>query len=256
LPARQIVCVTDTTNTILLALLIFSAALLYSTVGHAGASGYLASMALMDLAPAAMRPTSLMLNVAVAIIASTKFIRAGCFSWALFWPFAVTSIPAAFLGGRMVLPSHIYKVLLGLVLLYAAARLFQTAAKPNLSRTATPPRWAPPVIGAVIGLLSGLTGVGGGIFLSPVLIFTGWAETREASGISALFILVNSVAGLLGNTASLANVSSGLMYWMPAAVIGGWIGAEYGSKRLTPPLLRQCLAAVLVVASLKLMLTR
>jgi uncharacterized protein len=248
--------VLDTTQTFLLALLIFSAALLYSTVGHAGASGYLASMALMGLAPIAMRPTALTLNVAVAIIASVKFIRAGCFSWPLFWPFAVTSIPAAFIGGRLVLPSHLYKVLLGLVLLFAAARLFQTAGKLNLNRTATPPRWAPPLIGAVIGLLSGLTGVGGGIFLSPLLLFTGWAETREASGISALFILVNSAAGLLGNMASLSRVGSGLMFWLPAAVIGGWIGAEYGSKRLTPPLLRQCLAAVLVVASLKLMLTR
>jgi uncharacterized membrane protein YfcA len=245
----------DATHTGLLALLIFGAALLYSTVGHAGASGYLAAMALLGVAPAIMRPTALTLNVAVAVIASVKFIRAGCFSWPLFWPFAVTSVPAAYLGGRLGLPSHLYKAAIGLVLLYAAVRLFRTARLPVRPVTARPPRWAALLGGAVIGLLSGLTGVGGGIFLSPLLLFMGWAETRESSGVAALFILANSSAALLGAPASVTALTAGLVVWLPAAVLGGVLGAEYGSRRLATPLLRQCLAAVLVVAGAKLMLT-
>ena len=245
----------DALHTGLLALLIFAAALLYATVGHAGASGYLAAMALVGVAPSVMRPTALTLNVAVALIATVKFARAGCFSWPLFWPFALTSVPAAYLGGRLALPSHLYKTAVGLVLLYAAVRLFRTARQPVQAVTGRPPRWAALLLGAVIGLLSGLTGVGGGIFLSPVLLIMAWAETREASGVAALFILVNSTAALLGNPASLTHVTTGLLVWLPAAVLGGWIGAEYGSRRLATPLLRQCLAAVLVVAGAKLVLT-
>lgn len=255
LQARDPHAMTEGAEVWVLAALFFAAALLYSTVGHAGASGYLAAMALVGVAPGQLRPTALTLNVAVAIIASVKFARAGCFSWRLFWPFAVASIPAAFLGGRLALPSPTYKIALGVVLLYAAARLFRTARQPERVQLATPPRWAPPLAGAVIGLLSGLTGVGGGIFLSPLLLFAGWATPRVASGVSAVFILVNSAAALIGNPSSLRNLGGGIMLWIPAVMIGGWIGAEYGSRRLASPLLRQCLAAVLVVASLKLMLT-
>lgn len=244
----------DVTHTGLLAVLIFAAALLYSTVGHGGASGYIAAMALLGVAPAAMRPTALTLNLAVALIGAIKFARAGWFSWPLFWPFALTSIPAAYLGGRITLPSPVYKVVVGVVLLYAAVRLFLTAGR-TAPAAGRPPLWAALLVGAVIGLLSGLTGVGGGIFLSPVLLIMGWAETRTASGVSALFILVNSAAGLAGNPASLAHVSSALAILMPAAVIGGWLGAEYGSRRLAPPVLRKWLAAVLVVAGAKLIAT-
>jgi uncharacterized membrane protein YfcA len=210
---------------------------------------------LIGVAPAIMRPTALTLNVAVALIATVKFARAGCFSWPLFWPFALTSVPAAYLGGGLALPSPLYKAAVGLVLLYAAVRLFRTARRPAQPVTARPPRWAALLAGAVIGLLSGLTGVGGGIFLSPLLLFMGWAETREASGVAAPFILVNSVAALLGNPASLTHVTAGLLVWLPAAVLGGWLGAEYGSRRIATPMLRRCLAAVLVVAGAKLVLT-
>jgi uncharacterized membrane protein YfcA len=244
----------DVSHTGLLAVLIFAAALLYSTVGHGGASGYLAAMGVPPSAPAVMRPTALTLNLAVALIGSIKFARAGWFSWRLFWPFALTSIPAAYLGGRVTLPSPVYKAVVGVVLLYAAVRLFLSAGRTAPAVT-TPPIWAALGIGAVIGLMSGLTGVGGGIFLSPVLLIMGWAETRTASGVSALFILVNSAAGLLGNPASLAHVSSALPLLLPAAVIGGWLGAEYGSRRLATPVLRKWLAAVLVVAGAKLIAT-
>jgi uncharacterized protein len=244
----------DVTHTALLAALIFGAALLYSTVGHGGASAYLAAMALLGIAPAVMRPTALTLNLAVAAIGAIKFARAGWFSWRLFWPFALTSIPAAYLGGRMILPSPVYKVVVGVVLLYAAVQLFRTAGR-TVAAVTTPPLWAALGVGAVIGLLSGLTGVGGGIFLSPLLLMMGWAETRTASGVAALFILVNSAAGLLGNRASVAHVSTAVSFLLPAAVIGGLIGAEYGSRRLPPPVLRKWLAAVLVVAGSKLIVS-
>ncbi|MDB4881171.1 MAG: putative permease [Gemmatimonadetes bacterium] len=246
---------TDIAGTALLAVLIFAAALLYSTVGHAGASGYLAAMALLGIAPAVMRPTALTLNVFVAIIASVKFIRAGCFSWPLFWPFALTSIPAAYLGGRIVLPSDLYRVAVGLVLLYAAVRLFRTAGQPPRAVTGPPARPIALLLGAAIGLLSGLTGVGGGIFISPLLLFMGWAEMRQASGVAALFILVNSAAALLGNPASLGQLPAGLAVWLPAALVGGWLGAEHGSRRLATPVLRKWLAVVLVVAGVKLIVS-
>lgn len=242
-------------QSLLLAVLVFGAAWLYSTVGHAGASGYLAAMALVGIAPAVMRPTALTLNVAVALIASVKFARAGCFSWPLFWPFALTSVPAAFLGGRLTLPSDLYRVAVGIVLLYAAVRMFWTSRQPVDQDIRRPPRWVALLWGAGIGVLSGLTGVGGGIFLSPLLLFMRWAGTREASGVAAVFILVNSMAALLANPSSLSQVPTALSLLLPAAIIGGWIGAERGSRRLATPLLRQWLAAVLVVAGLKLMLT-
>lgn len=243
------------TATVVLTALVFGAALLYSTVGHAGASGYLAAMALVGIAPAVMRPTALALNVAVALIASVKFTRAGCFSWPLFWPFAVASVPAAYIGGRLTLPSHIYKTMVGLVLLYAAIRMFLTSRSSAVVTVRRPPLWAALLWGALIGVVSGLTGVGGGIFLSPLLLFMGWAETRESSGVAAWFILANSGAALLASPGSVANVTSALAAWLPAAIIGGWIGAEYGSRRLATPAIRRLLAAVLVVAGLKLILT-
>jgi uncharacterized protein len=244
----------DVPHAELLAVLIFAAALLYSTVGHGGASGYIAAMALVGVAPAAMRPTALTLNLAVALIGSVKFSRAGHFSGRLFWPFALTSIPAAFLGGRVTLPSPAYKAAVGVVLLFAAVQLYRTAGR-VVAEVTRPPLPAALAIGAVIGLLSGLTGVGGGIFLSPVLLMMGWAETRTASGVAAVFILVNSAAGLAGNPGSLGSVSSALPILLPAAVIGGWVGAEYGSRRLATPVLRKWLAAVLVVAGAKLIAT-
>jgi hypothetical protein len=242
----------DTTSSAILSGLILAAALLYSSVGHAGASGYLAAMALFGIAPSVMRPTALALNILVAAIATLKFYRAGCFAWPVFWPFAVTSIPFAFLGGGLSLPSSVYKIVVGLVLLYAAYRLFRiapTALSPDLRPL--PARVALGA-GAAIGLLSGLTGVGGGIFLSPLLLFMGWAETRQTSGVSAAFILVNSIAGLLGQWSGLASLPDSLPLWATAAFIGGWIGAEYGSRRLGRVAIRRLLAVVLVLAGLKM----
>ena len=239
---------------ILLPALIFAAALLYSSVGHAGASGYLAAMALLGVAPGIMKSTALTLNILVAIIATVKFYRAGYFSWAVFAPFAIASVPFAFIGGAITLPTTLYRPVVGLVLLYAAYRLFLTAGAASY-RTTPLPRWAAFVAGMGIGLLSGLTGVGGGIFLSPLLLFTGWATTRETAGVSAAFILVNSVAGLLGNFTSLGALPGALPIWALAATSGGWIGATYGSRRLASRTIRRLLAVVLVIAGLKMIAT-
>jgi uncharacterized membrane protein YfcA len=231
------------------------AAMLYSSVGHAGASGYLAVMALFGLAPAVMKPTALALNIIVAAVATMKFYRAGRFSFELFWPFAITSIPAAFIGGAITLPAKWYDAVVGLALLYAALWMFRSAKTAAKMLVHPPPLAAALVCGLVIGLLSGLTGVGGGIFLSPLILMMGWAETRATSAVAAAFILVNSVAGLLGHLSSISRVPSALPFWMIAALIGGWIGAEYGSKRLATPVLRQLLSLVLVVAGLKMIFT-
>ena len=182
---------------IVVAACFLAAAMLYASVGHAGASGYLAVMGLLGFSSVVMRPTALILNVLVALVATIKFYRAGHFSWPLFWPFVVTSAPAAYLGGRLQLPVRYYGVLVGAVLLFAAWRMARSARGTASAADASP---SPPThgvalaVGAAIGLLSGLTGVGGGIFLSPLLLIMGWAATRQASAVAALFILVRSAS--------------------------------------------------------------
>ena len=239
-------------ETLIIALLFFAAAALYASVGHAGASAYLAVMGLFNFAPAVMKPTALALNILVAAVATVKFYRAGLFSWALLWPFAVVSVPAAFIGGALMLPARWYNVVVGVVLLYAAVWMFRSALRPLIGETHPRPIWAALVAGLAIGFLSGLTGVGGGIFLSPLILYMGWAETRATSGVAAPFILVNSIAGLLGHVSSVSQLPPNILIWGAAAVLGGWIGASYGSKRAPAPVLRQLLSLVLVVAGVKL----
>ena len=236
----------------LLAALIFAVALLYSTVGHAGASGYLAAMALFGVAPAVMKPTALTLNILVSLVAAIKFYRAGFFTWRVFWPFAVTSIPASFIGGSLTLPGNIYKLIVGVVLLYSALRLFLIARRPDRDQPTPAPLLIALACGAALGLLSGLTGVGGGIFLSPLLLLMGWAKTKETAAVSAVFILVNSTAGLLGHVSAVASVPRAIFIWAPLAVIGGWIGSEFGTRKLPVPQVRQWLAVVLILAGMKL----
>ena len=242
-------------ETLVIAVLFFAAAALYASVGHAGASAYLAVMGLYSFAPSVMKPTALALNILVALVATLKFYRAGLFSWRLFWPFAVVSVPAAFIGGATTLPADWYKVVVGIVLFYAAVWMFLSSLKPLKVALHSPPLWAALVAGLAIGFLSGLTGVGGGIFLSPLILYLGWAETRATSGIAAPFILVNSIAGLLGHFSSVAQLPPNIPIWGVAVVLGGWIGASYGSRRAPPPVLRRLLALVLIVASVKLILS-
>jgi uncharacterized membrane protein YfcA len=239
-------------ETLTIAILFFVGAALYASVGHGGASSYLAVMGLFSLAPDVMKPTALALNILVAGVATFKFYRAGLFRWGLFWPFAIASIPAAFAGGAVMLPARWYKIVVGVVLLYAAVWMFRSAMRPISKETHPLPLWAALIAGLAIGFLSGLTGVGGGIFLSPLLLRMGWAETRATSGVAAPFILVNSSAGLLGHIASVSRLPPSVPVWGAAALIGGWIGASYGSKRAPVPVLRQLLSLVLVVAGAKL----
>src|SRR3954463_9942038 len=208
-----------TSETVIIAIAFLAAAALYASVGHAGASAYLAVMGLFNFAPATMKPTALALNILVAAIATIRFYRAGLFTWSLYWPFAVVSIPAAFLGGALMLPARWYEVVVGVVLLYAALWMFRSALRPIVRETHRPPMWAALVCGAAIGFLSGLTGVGGGIFLSPLLLYMGWSETRATSAVAAPFILVNSISGLLGHLSSVSHLPANIPFWGAAALI-------------------------------------
>jgi uncharacterized membrane protein YfcA len=235
---------------VLIIFAVFLVAILYSSVGHGGASGYLAVMALLAVAPEITRPTALVLNVFVATIGTIQFYRAGHFSWQVFWPFAVTSIPFAFVGGMITLPTTVYKIVLGVVLILAAIRLGWNLR--SNTETRGPNILIALVIGAVIGLLSGLVGVGGGIFLTPILLLMNWSETKTAAGVSALFILVNSISGLAGNYSQVVDLPSNVWFWVVAAVIGGVVGSTLGAKRFDSLTLRRVLALVLLFAGVKL----
>ncbi len=237
---------------ILIIFAIFLVAIMYSSVGHGGASGYLAVMAFLAVAPEVTRPTALVLNLFVASIGTVQFYRAGYFSWRIFLPFAAASIPMAYVGGSIHLPTNIYKVVLGVVLMLAAVRLAIKLKNDDVVKD--PPITACLLIGAIIGLLSGLVGVGGGIFLTPVLLLMRWSETRVAAGVSVLFILVNSAAGLVGqySRGALGTLPSEVWFWIAAAVAGGFIGATLGSKKFDSITLRRVLAVVLLFAGVKL----
>jgi len=234
----------------------FGAAVLYSSVGHAGASAYLAAMGLLGVSPDVARPTALALNVVVASFVTFRFWQRGHISWRALAPFLVGSIPLAFLGGSLSVSGALYKQLVGVVLIFAAIQLARTARRAVQADTghAVPqvPIYPAIAIGAGIGLLSGLTGTGGGIFLSPILLIAGWAEQRAASGIAAGFILANSISGLAGNLARLAALPPALPLWVAVVVIGAVIGSELGSRQGRTLQLRGALSVVLVIAGLKL----
>lgn len=244
----------DLFSIVFLSLLIFVGALLYSSVGHGGASAYLAVMALFGLKPELMKPIALILNILVSIIATWKFYRAGCFSWSIFLPIMLASVPFSFLGGLISIPSQIYKTIAGVILFFGAYRLLVHKENKEHSIKKMPIPLAM-LAGSVIGFLSGLIGVGGGIFLSPLLIFTGWASARTTSGISAMFILVNSVSGILGHFSS--NVEALPDYtWIVGltAILGGMIGSHLGSKKVANSIILRILAVVLAIAGAKLIL--
>ncbi len=235
----------------LLAAAIFLVALLYSSVGHAGASGYIAVMALFGFGVEVIRPTALTLNILVAAIGAFQWWRAGYFSWALFWPFALLSVPAAFFGGWLHVPAHYLKILLGVVLWFSAFRLLLRKHDPPEVRK--PSRSVSIAAGGGIGFLSGLTGTGGGIFLTPLMLFLRWARVRETAAVSALFILLNSSAGLAGYAGSGRTLPE--VAWPLAVVVavGGFLGSRLGSRHLPVRGISLLLAVVLAIAGTKLL---
>ena len=244
----------DTTHLVLLFLAIGLIAFLYSSVGHAGASGYIATMTLFGITPTVIRPTALVLNILVASIGTFQFWRAGHFSWKLFWPFALLSIPAAYLGGYLQPSASILRILIGIVLLLSAARLVVRRSDPP--QTFPPSRSVAITVGAALGFLAGLTGTGGGIFLTPLLLFCQWAHIRQAAAVSALFIWVNSIAGLVGYFTKAHSIPSLGLILAVAAIIGGIAGSHLGSRRLAVRVISLCLATVLLIAGAKLILTK
>src|SRR5436305_9875301 len=244
----------DNTQLIFLCLAIAVIAFLYSSVGHAGASGYIATMTLFGLAATVIRPTALVLNILVATIGTFQFWRAGHFSWKLFWPFALLSVPAAYLGGYIQPSASILRILIGLVLLFSAARLIFRRGDP--AETVAPSKPTAVGVGAGLGFLSGLTGTGGGIFLTPLLLFCRWAHIRQAAAVSAVFILVNSIGGLIGYFTAVRSLPVLGLYLAIPAIIGGAIGSHLGSRRLPVRAISILLAIVLAIAGTKLIFTR
>lgn len=239
----------------LIALVLFLLiATLYSSVGHAGASGYLAVMALLSFAPETIRPTVLVLNIAVAGIASWRYVRAGLFDAKVFWPLALIALPMAYLGGALRLPAQAFKLVAGVFLLASAVLMAWRALSPPREVEARPmPRWTAALIGLPTGLLSGIIGVGGGIFLSPILIAGRWAQVRHVSGIAAMFILVNSVAGLIGQYSAELVLEPFLPWWLLAVVAGGLVGSQLGATRFGARAILAALFLVLVTAGVKML---
>ena len=245
----------DATTVISLALLFALGAALYSSVGHGGASAYIAAMALFSLAPETMKPTALALNLLVAGFGALRYWRHGLANWRLVLAFAATATPAAFIGGGIHLPAIYYRPLVGILLWLAAARLLW---QPKLlaERSVQPPTLTMTLpAGAVLGLLAGLTGTGGGIFLSPLIILNGWEEPRRTSGVVAAFIFLNSLAGLAGNFASVGQLPRELPLFLGAVACGALVGTWLGVERLPRAWLLRALGLVLLVAGAKLLFT-
>jgi uncharacterized membrane protein YfcA len=237
----------------------FVIATLYTSVGHAGASGYLAVMALVAVAPLTMRPTALALNILVASFTFWRFRGAGYFSWRALWPFIVGSIPMAAVGGSLKLTTGIYFALAGIALalssLILAWRAWSGPPPEQPGDAARIPMVPAIACGALIGLLSGLTGTGGGIFLSPIILLAGWAGPRHTGGITAPFILANSATALLAGTATWASLPAELPWLIGAVLAGAATGTWLGIRRLSTRWLLAAMALVLAIAAAKLILT-
>jgi uncharacterized membrane protein YfcA len=234
--------------------LFFLVAFLYAAVGHGGASGYLALMALLNFSPAVMKPTALLLNVMVSMIAFISFYRAKHFKSQLLWPLIAASIPFALLGSLLPVSDTLYKKLLGAVLLLSILRLvWQNQEKPLQSS----PKWYVLfMIGAGIGIVSGMIGMGGGILLSPILLLMGWSTMKQTAAISAIFIFLNSAAGMVGQLKTGFPLSQEIIGIIVFVLIGGWIGAYTGAQKLAARNMKYVLALVLVLAAGKLIFVK
>jgi len=238
---------------ILLYALMPFAAFMYAAVGHGGASSYLMILALLGFAPQEIRPSALILNVFVSLISFLNYRKAAVFPMRLFLTLVIFSVPAAYLGGRILLDATIYKQVLGVLLLFPVlkfAGLFPVSAQPKFTQQP----WMEAILGGSIGLLSGMIGIGGGIILSPILLLLGWTGVKETAAVSALFIFVNSIAGFLGASVFQVELSPQLWMLLPLTVAGGALGAYFGAKKWTPKFLTYLLAFVLAFAALKLLI--
>lgn len=241
-----------TSNELLIAALLFLGAILYTTVGHAGSSIYIAIMSLFGLAAVVIKPTALVLNIFVSSFTSWRFLKAKLFDLKLFIPLAIGAIPMSYVGGSIELSNEIYKPIVGLLLLASGISfLVQFKAKSN-SGINPPKHLIAFAVGASIGLLAGLTGTGGGIFLSPIALLFNWTSIKQISGTSALFILVNSIFGLLGHATSVGNLPSALPLFVIAVMSGALIGTRLGIKKFSNQGVKRALGVVLIIAGLKL----
>jgi uncharacterized protein len=233
-------------------LAVLCASAIYASVGHGGASAYLALMALFAASPEAMRPTALVLNICVTLIGATRYVQSGQFEWRTFWPFAITAVPLAFIAGRLHLPPEVYKPILGVALVLAGLRYVLLPNLDAVKPTSTPKLIVALPAGAMLGTLAGITGTGGGIFLSPLLVFMGWTNARVATGVAALFILVNSLAGLAGRLSSVQQLPSELPFLIGGVIIGALIGTQLNLKHFSSLGLLRALGVVLVIAAVPL----
>ncbi|MEQ1813675.1 MAG: sulfite exporter TauE/SafE family protein [Candidatus Nitrotoga sp.] len=237
---------------IILVTAFFTIAALYSITGHGGASAYIGVMVLLGMAPQEIKPIALSLNVIVSLVATLHFYGAGHFRRALFLPFILSSVPLAVLGGYLQLPTQWFNWLMGCALIFSALRI---GIKPSLATVGHAPSFTIALsAGAVIGLISGLIGVGGGIFLTPLLLLMGWANARQAAAVSAPFILLNSIAGLIGFSAKASAVFPEIIMWLVLPVLaGGFLGSYLGSRSLVTSSIARVLSVVLILAGVKLL---
>jgi len=242
--------------TTLLSICFAVVAFLYASVGHAGASGYIAILALAGFDSTTIKPLALILNIAVASMGCWNFVRAGHLPWRTIWPVYLLAVPASFFGGWLNLPGIWFQRTVGIVLVFSAIRLGASGREPESLKH--PNALLLVFSGAALGLLAGLTGTGGGVFLTPLLLLARWCTTRQSAATSAVFILINSVFGLLGfSLTSAAAVSTllkpSLLVWIVAVLVGGWLGSRLGSRHWPVAWIRRILSLVLLLASLKLL---
>ena len=233
-------------------IILFIVAFLYASVGHGGASGYLALMALFGIEAITMRSSALILNLFVAGIAFYSYYKGGFFKWKILLPFVAASMPAAFFGAKILIDPTIYKIALGICLIIAVARMLIPVKDKTKELISTPNILIALLLGTIVGFFSGMIGIGGGIILSPLLMVFGWANVKEAAAVSAGFIWLNSVTGLLGTISSGVHLDTMIIPWILVALFGGFLGSWSGSFKFSLATLRYVLASVLVMASIKL----